>query len=454
MAEEIRKIPFDDSSNIIEAIRAQESFEVVGCGSGNLSEAVKLVEKIVESNGYACRIYTKNRAAALAGMLVPTGATQVAGVLSAAGMAVHNLATYDPDFEIMKRPVDNALVVNYVKTPSKIGELASKVTNSISEVWDQHIPSKEDIVNTASKAADKISSTTSAAADSIADAWDKHAPSKEAVVGSIVVGGLGALVLDKEDVEKIGNKTIASVSEKASSISNATAKAVNVVKENPGSTAAGVAVGVGAIAAAPFTGGGSVVGGATLIASLSGAGTVAAAVGAGTVGAGIGAAISNEQTKKLKINAYNDGIVRGKAESLIIIEKLKNEMRRAFEAYSTQVLRDDFIASLAAIGFSIAACDGPVTDEEKACVEEFILGASKSYLPHGVRDFIEKVAQEPPDFDGAMIYALNFGTELWPHIDCLLEIISESDGEINGFEQDYFTKWENYKIAAKKGMLP
>lgn len=47
-----------------------------------------------------------------------------------------------------------------------------------------------------------------------------------------------------------------------------------------GKVLAGVAVGVGAVAAAPFTGGGSLLGGASLIASLSGAGTIAAAVGA------------------------------------------------------------------------------------------------------------------------------------------------------------------------------
>ena len=47
-----------------------------------------------------------------------------------------------------------------------------------------------------------------------------------------------------------------------------------------GKVLAGVAIGVGAVAAAPFTGGGSLLGAATLGASLSGAGTIAAASGA------------------------------------------------------------------------------------------------------------------------------------------------------------------------------
>lgn len=37
----------------------------------------------------------------------------------------------------------------------------------------------------------------------------------------------------------------------------------------------GVAIGVGAVAAAPFTGGGSVLGAATLLGSMAGAGTIA-----------------------------------------------------------------------------------------------------------------------------------------------------------------------------------
>ncbi len=41
-----------------------------------------------------------------------------------------------------------------------------------------------------------------------------------------------------------------------------------------GKILAGAAVGVGAVAAAPFTGGGSLLGGASLIASLTGAGTI------------------------------------------------------------------------------------------------------------------------------------------------------------------------------------
>ena len=64
------------------------------------------------------------------------------------------------------------------------------------------------------------------------------------------------------------------------------------------------ALGVGAVAAAPFTGGGSILGAVTLAGSLAGAGTIAAAAGAGVAGAAAGYAMSRkeEEEKKSKEN--------------------------------------------------------------------------------------------------------------------------------------------------------
>ena len=61
-------------------------------------------------------------------------------------------------------------------------------------------------------------------------------------------------------------------------------------------TVGGVALGVGAVAAAPFTGGGSLLGGASIIASLAGAGVVAGV--AGVAGAAGGAVVQNFEDKK------------------------------------------------------------------------------------------------------------------------------------------------------------
>ena len=58
------------------------------------------------------------------------------------------------------------------------------------------------------------------------------------------------------------------------------------------------ALGIGAVAAAPFTGGGSILGAATLAGSLAGAGAIAAATAAGAAGAGVGYALSRKEEEE------------------------------------------------------------------------------------------------------------------------------------------------------------
>ena len=72
----------------------------------------------------------------------------------------------------------------------------------------------------------------------------------------------------------------------------------------------GAIIGVGAVAVAPFTGGGSVLGATTLSASLSGVGTGLASVVTGLVGAAIADGLADEA----ECNAYADGYEEAKSE--------------------------------------------------------------------------------------------------------------------------------------------
>lgn len=94
-------------------IKEKSSFSIVGL-SGKMSDAVELIEEQIEKEGYSCRIYTYGRIAAAGGSFFG-GITGLLGAASAIGMAAHNLATYDPDFEVAKHLVDNKLVVTYEK---------------------------------------------------------------------------------------------------------------------------------------------------------------------------------------------------------------------------------------------------------------------------------------------------------------------------------------------------
>lgn len=85
------------------------------------------------------------------------------------------------------------------------------------------------------------------------------------------------------------------------------------------------ALGVGAIAAAPFTGGGSILGAVTLASSLAGAGVLA--TGAGVVGAGVGMAFSKkEQDEKAKQE-------QKLAEYKLKSEKFEREFKNAIKNF-------------------------------------------------------------------------------------------------------------------------
>ncbi|MGY3932861.1 Uncharacterised protein [Aeromonas encheleia] len=94
-------------------IDTRSSFELVGV-SGKMGSTVRILEKTIESAGLKCRIYTRGRIAATGATFVG-GATGVAGLFSAIGIAAHNLATYNPDYEIVKHMVDNSISVLYKK---------------------------------------------------------------------------------------------------------------------------------------------------------------------------------------------------------------------------------------------------------------------------------------------------------------------------------------------------
>ena len=72
----------------------------------------------------------------------------------------------------------------------------------------------------------------------------------------------------------------------------------------------GAMIGVGAVAAAPFTGGGSILGAATLAGSLSGIGTGVAAATAGFVGAAVADAMADD----MRFEGYDEGYKDGQIE--------------------------------------------------------------------------------------------------------------------------------------------
>lgn len=111
----MKKITYEELNTeaLTSLLRSKESFEVVGL-SGRMGSAVTTLENKIESAGMKCRIYTFGRIAAAGGSFFG-GITGVVGLASAVGIAAHNLATFNPDYEIAKYPIDNRIVAKYKK---------------------------------------------------------------------------------------------------------------------------------------------------------------------------------------------------------------------------------------------------------------------------------------------------------------------------------------------------
>ncbi|TVT30224.1 hypothetical protein [Marinobacter vinifirmus] len=112
---DVQKFTSDEltESKLTELVSNKKSFQVVAVK--DISYTVNKIEGAIEKKGLRCRVYTEYRSAAMAGMVVPTGVTQVAGLFSAIGMAAHNLATLNPDYEIAKNQIKSTVTVAYKK---------------------------------------------------------------------------------------------------------------------------------------------------------------------------------------------------------------------------------------------------------------------------------------------------------------------------------------------------
>lgn len=105
----MQKISATQSKEITQAILNQQNFIIYDVA--NMGDIVVHLENIIEQNNMSCRIYTKNRVAAAAVGILHFGT----GVATLAGIAAHNLATRNPDFEIAKDYIHNQIFVSYKK---------------------------------------------------------------------------------------------------------------------------------------------------------------------------------------------------------------------------------------------------------------------------------------------------------------------------------------------------
>lgn len=205
---------------------------------------------------------------------------------------------------------------------------------------------------------------------------------------------------------------------------------------------AGAAVGVGAVAAAPFTGGGSIVGAVTLASSLAGAGTVAAAVGAGAAGAAIASNIGDDVD-----SIKEEGRQEGKAEHQKEIEALYGKLNESLSKLDSAAQHYDAIYAMEAVAVAVAYCDGEICEKEREDIQQFINGTSGSALPDSVKRTVEDIYKNPPNIKESFKMANESGVDMDVFED-IINIVMHADGKVHQHEHAFIQAWNELKSAA------
>lgn len=197
---------------------------------------------------------------------------------------------------------------------------------------------------------------------------------------------------------------------------------------------AGAAAGVGALAALPVFG---------AVGTITAAG---AAVGA-LVGA-LGGAVASEMEESDREAARAAGVSEGKAEYKVKFDALVQRVEALKQAGAQQRDFERRVAALFAVGFAVAAADGPVSDEERAIIRDFVGGASVEWHTESLRSTVEELAANPPDFGAAMLRVDELDDpRLDEIIDEMIELAIIVDGGESPGETAFREAWRRHRAA-------
>ncbi|MGL5675855.1 MAG: TerB family tellurite resistance protein [Cellulosilyticaceae bacterium] len=204
----------------------------------------------------------------------------------------------------------------------------------------------------------------------------------------------------------------------------------------------GATIGVGAIAAAPFTGGGSLFAGASLAASLAGAGTIAAAVGAGVAGAVAGVVANemeegsrNEERTAAKADGFEDGLKKGEENVKAEVNRVLNDIKK----------RDDFLIGLTAFCYAVANCDGEIASAEMDELDYYLnIIKINSTLSPAVKGELTRVKNNKADFKNITNKLDKIDVEDLSSFTEILESIISADNQLSPEEVQIRNEWNEY----------
>lgn len=194
-------------------------------------------------------------------------------------------------------------------------------------------------------------------------------------------------------------------------------------------------VGVGAVAAAPFTGGGSLLGAATLAEAL----TVGTAVAGGAAGAVVGAAASDmdeddrrNERQAAHENGFSEGIKKGNSETA--------------KKFATILEKNDTIRIGAfALACYVANKDNDFSEEEKQAIERYF-GRPDGITNRNVATELQDICRRTPSFDEIKSnYLDHFNLDDLVTMDEFINELVLIDQKISPEEKSFLEdEWEPY----------
>ena len=204
-----------------------------------------------------------------------------------------------------------------------------------------------------------------------------------------------------------------------------------------GYIAGGIGTGVAVVVAAPIAG---PIGAVTLTGALIAGGT--GAVAGGVISA------TDDSEEKAKNDGYKQGKEHAKSENAKRIEKLLRNLQKHENKIKENNAFEEYAVAMFAVAFSVANCDGKIHPDEIRDIEEFISGELFAKLPSSIKTKIEKIRNNPPNFNTAMEYVKKVNRGSWDIFDSIIELAMRADGVIRKEETAYMEAWQKFKNAA------
>jgi len=198
----------------------------------------------------------------------------------------------------------------------------------------------------------------------------------------------------------------------------------------------GAVLGIGAVAAAPFTGGGSIAGAIALGEALTVGGAVAGAVG----GAVVGGVVASENDKSKIKNAKEEGRQEAKAEYALEISKLKERLKIYSEKMSVADAYFEKLIVMETVAVAVIAYNGLDTRSRKNEISDLLRSFSNDTLPQKIQNEINDIYSNPPSIEKALVLAKNTNLEKY----LCRDIIMLTAKSFNINHEKYLNSWQKY----------